>query len=440
MLGKKYLLTAACVYLAYLAHGIQAIIISQLRDEFMVQWSTDISGIFNVIAWTGLGKFLTVWLCGEISDRIGRRPMMLIGSIGYLLFFTLLIYTQNYLFACISAFLGGAATSFFDGGAYPALQESFPKAPASALILIKGFISISGIFYPLFLAVILGNSSYQWTVGLWIPLAISVLVFVFACIAPFSYDAALKQKKRDGDKGKQQVVADASIQLARARFIKQPSFAIEGVCCLAYGFICMMTFYLIQQCITIYGRDVIGMSDIASRALMSYYTVGSLIAVLLGSVIMAMRVKVISLLVIYTFGSLISMLLMCFIQTPLVTAITSFTIGFFAAGGVLQSGVALIGEYFPSKKGRNLGIYYTFMGLASYVGPVICAKLIDATTAGLEKGTPKYVAAEVLGKIHIMYFDLVIAAIGFGLMAVLALRYKSIFGNSPFARESIKAK
>jgi MFS family permease len=103
-----------------------------------------------------------------------------------------------------------------------------------------------------------------------------------------------------------------------------------------------------------------------------------------------------------------------------VVVTAAFLIGFFAAGGALQAGIALLGEYFPGNKGRNLGLYYTFMGLASFTSPKVAAKIIKVD------GVPDQVG-------RILYFDLAVAVAGFIIIGVLTLRYKKIFGVSPFA-------
>ena len=434
-MDKKYLTTGACIYLAYFTYGMQAIVISQHSSRFMAQWNTDLASIMSVIAWTGLAKFLTVGISGEISDRIGRRPMIVLGALSYVVFFGGLVYTTSYTMACMLAFLGGAATSLFDGASYPALQESFPETPGSALVLVKGFISISGIFYPLFIGLL--QSSPLWSLALWVPLGTSLVVLVLALIAPFSYDTEMKENK-----GKKTLSTTEAQETAAslAKFKTRPSVAIEGVICVSYGFVSMMTFYLIQQCITIYGKDVIGMTDMGSRALMTYYTIGSLVAVVAAAFVMARGVRTITVLLAFTAGSFVSLLLMVAIRTPMVTILTSFAIGFFAAGGAMQSGIALMGEYFPGKKGRNLGIYYTFMGLASYAGPALSAKFIAASTVGLTAGTEAYMTAQAVGKLNIMYFDLAVAAVGFVMMLVVATRFKGIFGESPLSRTAVAKK
>ena len=80
MRDKKYIWALLSVYFAYLTHGIQAIVISQNSANFQQQWGVDAGGISGVIAWTGLGKFVSVWICGEISDKIGRKMSKTLGN------------------------------------------------------------------------------------------------------------------------------------------------------------------------------------------------------------------------------------------------------------------------------------------------------------------------------------------------------------------------
>ncbi|NLI94118.1 MAG: MFS transporter [Peptococcaceae bacterium] len=417
---NKYFATSIGVYMNYFVHGMQAIVIAQNKNAFAAQWGTDAAGIMSVIAWTGLGKFLTVWISGELSDRFGRKPLILLGMLSYILFFAGLVTCHNLVLASILAFLGGAATSFLDGASYPALQESYPNSPGSAVVAVKGFISVSQMLFPLFIGMLVVNKAwFGWS--LIVPLVIVVINTLFMLRAPFSYDSELKENKsgsgsayeeRKAAKAKAEAEAAA---LAEKRFVTRPKFAVEGICCLIYGFVSLTTFYLISQVLTMYGKDYIGMAEMSSRALMTYYTFGSLAAVFLASVVMAKGLKTIAVLLIYTCGSTISLFALAAIPTPFVANITSFTIGFFAAGGALQAGIAIMTEFFPGKKGRNLGIYYTFMGLGSYVAPVVASYLMKIDF--------KYV----------LYFDAFVALAGILLMSIVAVRYTKVFGKKIFS-------
>ena len=89
MKAKKYLLSIICVYFCYLTHGIQAIILSQNNVNFAKQWgfnmsdpqsaayAAGIAAVSTAVAWTGFGKFVSVWIGGEISDRVGRKKLMI---------------------------------------------------------------------------------------------------------------------------------------------------------------------------------------------------------------------------------------------------------------------------------------------------------------------------------------------------------------------------
>ena len=418
MRAKKYFLTLAVVYLAYLTHGIQAIVLSQNLDALAAQWGTDAAGVYSAIAYTGLAKFVTVWICGEISDKIGRRPMAVIGAIMYVVFFGGCLMTTNFTVACVLAFLAGAATSFFDGCLYAAAQESWIKAPGAATILIKGFISVSGLIYPMLVVSLRNAGGTAWKVGLIVPVVMSVILLIIAAIAPYSYDEEMKERKAAGVAAEQKKGLDHDAQIAMYRF-KTPAPKWLVVPLAIMGFINMATMYSAQQLLTRYGLTYVGMSDAVSAGLTSLYTAGSLAAVLIWAFAMAkFRWRTLKILIIDLCGSIIFYALVILTKNVTIIQITSFAIGFFAAGGALQCGVTLINEFHPGPKGRNLGIYYTLMGLAGYVMPVITSALV------------KSYGDEGLASRSSLGLNLIFAVVGLLFCLYLAANYKKWFGVS----------
>jgi len=415
-------MTLLGVYLVYLTHGIQAIILSQNLDQFVAQWNTDTAGVYSAIAYCGLGKFLFIWICGELSDRFGRKIMLALGGVMYIIFFATLLMTHNYVVAAFSSFLAGAATSFFDGGAYPALQESWPDAPGTAVILVKGVISVSGLVYPLLVVSL--RAAGSWQVGIVIPLVMSILVLIAVTLAPYSYDEEMKKRKaaiKDGtavkEMAKDKKAVDEDTQRAQARFkVKPPKIVPVG--CALYGFIAMASMYSAQQLLTRYGLTVVGMSDIASAALTSLYTGGSLAAVIIWGVFMSrFRWRPLKVLLIDTLGSVLAYILVCVMPTPFAVQIAAVGIGFFAAGGALQCGIALMQEFSPGNKGRNVGIYYTFMGAASYAIPIIQSVL----TAQSSEGN---------AIVYSLLINISLNVLGAAFMIMLAMNYRKWFGVS----------
>ena len=177
MKAKKYLLSIICVYFCYLTHGIQAIILSQNNVNFAKQWgfnmsdpqsaayAAGIAAVSTAVAWTGFGKFVSVWIGGEISDRVGRKKLMIGGAILYIICFLGFLFTSNAVVASICGFVAGVATSgFWDASGYPAVQEAYPAAPGSALIGIKFFVSLSGMAYPLLVVHNANNGNWKLNV------------------------------------------------------------------------------------------------------------------------------------------------------------------------------------------------------------------------------------------------------------------------------------
>jgi MFS family permease len=426
--GKQYFITLATVYLCYITQGVQSIIINLNFDNFMAQFHTDAASIYGITASFGLAKLLTAWLFGEISDRVGRRKMVYLGAVCFLIYFGGLMFSTSIAVMNVCGFCGGVATSILDGSTYPAAQESWPAAPGSAVILIKASISFSGLLFPLIVVAL--NNAGIWKVGVAVPIVMSMLIVILATIAPFSYDVELKERKAKKAAGTYVEPKDkfgkldADAQKAAARFIKPaPKFVVVG--CALYGFIAMATMWAAMQLVTRLGKAVLGMSDLAAAGMTSIFTAGSLIAVLFWAVMMAkFRWRALKILLIDLFGTVISYAVVCFV--PSIPAIQAgcFGIGFFAAGGAMQCGVVLMQEFHPASKGRNLGIYYTFMGLASFVVPTV-QKVLTASVG------------EAQGIMNNLLFNLCLAVIGLLFMIYLVINYKTWFGVSAFSKKEL---
>lgn len=405
MKENKYFWSSIGLYMNYFIHGIQAIIIAQNIGTFSERWGTTNAGVMGVIAATGIGKLLILLFSGFLSDKFGRKPLVYIGMLGYILFFGGLIFNTSLTLAYVIAFIAGAATSFLDGATYPALMEIYPENPSSASVVVKGFISTSGMLVPIFIGWLNGNNIwYGWS--LIIPMGIVIINSIFLLKARFP-DQDLKEIKSSEVKLKEKEVKKITNKL----IIKEkPKYAIEGIILMLYAFCCMSTFYLFQQVSTLYGVEVLGMTEISARALLTYYTIGSFIAVLLSSIIMSKGVRDMAILVVYGAISSLALIIMYLFPSQITMTIGAFTIGFTVAGGVLQTGNAMLSQFFPEGKGRNTSAYNVFMSLATYVMPTLASYLMKTDFT------------------KVMLLDAIVAICGFLLLLILSFRYKKVFG------------
>ena len=127
---KHYGFALATVYMCYFTYGIQALILSQNKVNFYTQWGiTDptagSAAVSMAIAAMGFGKLLSVWIGGELSDRVGRKKFAVAGAVAYIICFTMMLLATDATACYIAAFLSGVATSgFWDAALYPAAQEA----------------------------------------------------------------------------------------------------------------------------------------------------------------------------------------------------------------------------------------------------------------------------------------------------------------------------
>ena len=387
MRAKKYLWSILCVYFCYLTHGIQAIILSQNNVNFAKQWgfnmadpqsaayAAGLAAVSTAVAWTGFGKFVRVWIGGEISDHVGRKKLMIGGAALYILCFLGFLFTKSALVASVCGFVSGVATSgFWDASGYPAVQEAYPAAPGSALIGIKFFVSVSGMIYPF---MVVHNA---------------------------------QKKASEGKKDK----SDNAVQAAM--LVKPNKFIVFLV--MFYAFLCMAIMYGAQQYTKAFGLSVCGLSEIQAAGMTSIYTIGSICAVLFWAFMMAkLKWNPLKVVLIDSICTAVALAGVLFIHQVAIIYIAIAMLGFFAAGGALQTGLAVVQLFNPGPKGRNTGIYYTFMGAASYLIPVVAAQLTKSS-----------------GEASAVY-SLMIMLLVFAILAILSSLYlvaqhKKIFGKS----------
>lgn len=425
MKTKNYILSMAMVYMAYFTHGIQAIILSQNKVNFFTQWgyTDEVAGAAAVslaITATGFGKFLTVWIGGEVSDKIGRKKMAVAGGLLYIVCFAGLLFSTNFTVACICAFLAGVATSgFWDASLYPAVQEAVsPRYAGSALIGIKAFVSVSGIIYPL-LAVHF-SASGNWKINVWIPLIMSVICVILAIIAPFKYDDDMKQTVKSED-GKSTNAAQAEIDAIKASMLVQPNKLVNFIT-MFYGFLCMFIMYGAQQYTKAFGMTNCGLTEMQAAGMTSIYTVGSIIAVVFWAIMMGkLQWNPLKVVLIDSVFTAVALAIVLLVKNVGVIYVAIALLGFFAAGGALQTGLGVRQKMCPGPKGRNTGIYYTWMGLASCFLPYI----VSAMTKSIGETSAIYTMMGLL---------LAASVIAIVMMLYLVGQYKKIFGKSALAK------
>jgi DHA1 family multidrug/chloramphenicol efflux transport protein-like MFS transporter len=105
-----------------------------------------------------IGGVLLQWFIGPLSDHLGRRRLLLIGSAGFALACAAAFYVQSILAFNVLRLIQGMGLGFVIAVSYPALQEVFCEADAVKIMALLGNVALlSPLLGPL-----LGSLALEW--------------------------------------------------------------------------------------------------------------------------------------------------------------------------------------------------------------------------------------------------------------------------------------
>lgn len=353
------------LYLNYIVHGMGLIILTQNMKALSSAWSSPIATVSYVISGVGIGRLVAYYLLGSLSDRYGRKVFVVLGMISYFIFFIGIPLTKDIQVAYLLAILAGVANSALDSGTYPTFMEMADKNGA-ANILIKAALSLGEFVLPIFIGM---NENLGGWYGFAFLIAAGLLLINFLLISRTPFP-----KQTTPDKQSAHRLIDGT-KMTRT---KLGLIAILSV----YGYTSMALMILFTQWITLYGTDVLHLSNMQAHFLLSLYSAGSITGVLVLFTLLKRALFKDKTLIVWLNGlSLLTLLIICYATNPLVVSIASFIFGLTAAGGVMQVGLNIFLSLFPQAKGRVTGIYFSFGSLASFSVPIITGMLSQMSTA-----------------------------------------------------------
>ncbi|MBU8586580.1 MFS transporter [Priestia megaterium] len=401
---NKYMLSASGMYINYFLLGMVNIMLASNMSFLTKQLNTDGAGISYIISAIGIGKLLSYSLSGILSDKFGRKPLILVSSLTMAIFLIGIPLSPNYPTAFIFAIIAGIANSAMDAGTYPALIEVFPKSSGSASVLVKAFISAGAALLP-FMIAFFADRDLFYGYAFFLPALIYLLNMIFMFKLPFP------NHKREQSTVQQQNTAEN-------KFISPPKMKQEGIALIVIGFTSTALFTVAQIWLPTYGQQVLGMAESSSVRLLSYYSIGALISVLVLAVLLSKVLRPVTVILVYPMITLIAVLTLLFVKVPAIAIVAAFFMGFSTAG-VFQLAITVMTELFWNKKGTVTGIVATAAGLAAILLPL---------ATGLMSKT---------GHISIIFiFDAMLSVVGMTAAAFVNYRYRKILNKN--RREQIQ--
>lgn len=394
---SKYLKMVSGLYIAYLLIGMINIILSSNMSYLTRQLNTDEAGISYLVSAIGIGKLISFSLAGKLSDKLGRKPLVVTAAFLYLIFLIGMPFAPNYTAAFVLAIIAGICNSLLDSGAYPALIEAFPKSAGTASVLVKAFVSIGATILPFMIAFFIGHNMF-YGLSFFVP---AVIYF----ITGFILLTAVFPRANGGMSGKLEKDSLSD------RFLAEPKFWREGLAVILTGFTSTALFVVVQVWLPTFGREVLNLPEISAIQLLSYYSIGALVSVVILAVLLNRGVKHIIMMIVYPSVSLLSLLALISIKQPVISIISSFLVGL-STSGVLQLAITVMAEFFPKGKGTSTA----YVSIASS----LAFTLIPLTTGVLSKNA---------GVTSAFVLDLGIAVTSIILALFIASRYKKVINT-----------
>lgn len=320
-------ITASILYLSYFMMGLRLSMVAQYKPEFATIWHTDVSGVLQVVAAIWLGGIISILITGPVSDYFGRKFCAVIGHLIWASYFIGLLYAPNLTVAYIIATTSGIGQSFVNSSNFPSLMEIFPKNASIAGIMTKFAINIGQFALPIFAFVVsLLGANYRivfWGTGL----VYLALAFLLICL-PFPQHHSKKQ-------------------LVKQSFAFTDRLPISVIALALIGYTSTAVFLLWVNTYQELAKSY-GVSN--PIYLQTIYAFGASIAVVFNSFIIKKGIKEVDLLLYYPLFTALSLILTVLIKASWIVSFANLAVGFFAAGGLYQLALTVLGNSYPTIK------------------------------------------------------------------------------------------
>lgn len=345
---KKRTFILLSAYLNYIFQGIGAIILSQNMDSLKLAWGATTAQVSLVISAIGIGRILSLYIGGYLSDHVGRKRSVLLGVVSFIIFFLGIILSPNYIVAFIVTLFAGFSNALFDTGIYPLVTELYTeeKQKNAISILNKAFISFGQFILPFIISgLAIAGASFKWT---YVICAVSLLINGI-WLYRLPVDDVIEAQEEP------EVVDTAPME--------KRSFIRYGVPMLFFSFASISLFNTFTLWVPQYAEQMTTMSLNSGRFLVSIYSVCSLTSVFITSFFLKRGVNRITVMMVGMGVSALGLFGLILMPTKAMFIVASMIIGLFAAGGIWQLGLLTTLDFFGDYKGK----YTSYYGLATAV-------------------------------------------------------------------------
>ena len=291
-----------------------------------------------LVSLKSLGTILTLYIAGDLSDKFGRKKIMLVGLFFFLLFILGFGFVDDFRFLYVFALLGGMGHGLMDSPGISLLFDAIKGNTGPAMSLVSVFFSAGSVSVTLVSSYFIGNNlPWQYIFRGFLVIALILGILIMTVRYPklqskSESDSETTNKRRGPSKIMAllliTVVASASVQAILTTWIP--------------------TFGVVEKSLT----------EATSVSLLSSYQVGSV----LGSIALAILLNKIHASVFMVSNPIITLVFLAvymFTTHPVLAGISLFAMGFFQ-GVYFALMINMGGELNPGRSGASTGLVGTF--------------------------------------------------------------------------------
>lgn len=303
----------------------------------------------------GFGTVATVYISGNISDKIGKQKMILFGLIFYFIFLIGMMITTNFYIALFLSLLAGMGHGFMDSPAISMLIDIFGDFSGPAMSVVAVFFSGGGAMSSIIVGRLLAlNLDFR---------IIFIIYLVIATVVAFvalkaNYPKRQKREKKQVDAKTQQ--ANRKTLLATASFLALITFLFASAN------------VILRTWIPTYSLEVLKVSIEKSINMLTFLQIGNVLGAFFFAYILT-KIHATKVMVVNGLVATISLVLLLLFNKSVIPLIM-------LSGAVLSIGFSLalniVGELFIENSGQATGFIGTSVMAAGMVMTFITGRLL----------------------------------------------------------------
>ena len=151
---SKNIGVTAVTYFTMLLEGGLNNVVGALMVLLALRLAREPGDIALLASVRGIGTVITLYICGLLSDKKGRKGVIIIGGILFVVFIIGMMTTSNYFLALFYSFIGGLAFGFMDAPSINILFDVYREKSGPYVSFTQVFFGSGGMFTS-FLAAVL---------------------------------------------------------------------------------------------------------------------------------------------------------------------------------------------------------------------------------------------------------------------------------------------